>query len=142
MNKVYIVTSGDYSDYHIDAVFSTKQGAEKYCALKNTCDRYSDFYNIEEYDIDDMNASNTKVVYAFLIEPSNPPTVEATYYISEDRANAFKEKALRWQKSGDILQDYYSIDRYVFLAEENPDKAIKIVLDRVAKAKAEKEGVC
>ncbi len=29
MEKVYIVTSDDYSDYHIDAVFSTRDKAEQ-----------------------------------------------------------------------------------------------------------------
>ena len=28
--KIFIVTSGAYSDYHIDAVFSTKENAERY----------------------------------------------------------------------------------------------------------------
>lgn len=27
--KIYIVTSGDYSDYRIDAVFTTKEKAEE-----------------------------------------------------------------------------------------------------------------
>ena len=30
MDKVYIVTSGEYSDYHIDAVFSCSEHAEEY----------------------------------------------------------------------------------------------------------------
>jgi len=31
MDKVWIVTSGEYSDYHINAVFSTEYKATKYC---------------------------------------------------------------------------------------------------------------
>ena len=51
MNKVYIVTSGEYSDYHIDAVFASREKAEGYVKIKNREDKEDgcDFvYNIEE----------------------------------------------------------------------------------------------
>lgn len=44
---IYIVTSGDYSDFHISAVFSTKGKAEEY-VQQNGSD-----YNIEEFDLDE-----------------------------------------------------------------------------------------
>ena len=44
--KVYIVTSGDYDDYSIDEVFSTKEKAEEYIEY------FGDGYHIEEYDMD------------------------------------------------------------------------------------------
>ena len=50
--KVYIVTSGAYSDYHIDAVFSTKENAEKY----NNIYGEGDFDDIEEFEVDDEMA--------------------------------------------------------------------------------------
>ena len=31
--KVYIVTQGEYSDYHIEAVFTDKEQAKLYCAV-------------------------------------------------------------------------------------------------------------
>ncbi len=43
--RIYIVTSGEYSDYSIDAVFTDKLQAELYAATHN-CDR------IEEYESD------------------------------------------------------------------------------------------
>ena len=46
---VYIVTEGDYSDYHIEEVFSEREQAEKYVALHNK--RY-DKYLIAEYEVD------------------------------------------------------------------------------------------
>jgi len=45
MSKVYIVTSGEYSDYGIDAVFSTKELAEQ-------AQKLVPFSNIEEYELD------------------------------------------------------------------------------------------
>jgi hypothetical protein len=47
MKKVYIVTSGDYSEYRIEAVFTTNELAEDY-VLHNGVD-----YEIEEYDVDE-----------------------------------------------------------------------------------------
>ena len=44
--KVYIVTSGDYDDYQIDEVFSTKGKAEEYIEY------FGDDYRIEEYNMD------------------------------------------------------------------------------------------
>lgn len=45
-DKVYIVTAGCYSDYHIEAVFKEKSKAEFYCSCHKDCD-------IEEYNFSD-----------------------------------------------------------------------------------------
>ena len=47
--KIFIVTSGAYSDYHIDAVFSTKENAERY----NKIHASGDFEDIEEFEVDE-----------------------------------------------------------------------------------------
>ena len=47
MNKVYIITYGDYSDYTICAVFSTRDKAEEYIQ------QHGDTYRIEEYSVDE-----------------------------------------------------------------------------------------
>lgn len=47
MKRVYVVTSGEYSDYHIEKVFSSKGKAHIYSLLDP--DR-----QVEEYDVDDM----------------------------------------------------------------------------------------
>lgn len=44
--KVYIVTEGSYSDYHIEAVFTDKGQAELYCAVHEDT-------KIEEYEADE-----------------------------------------------------------------------------------------
>ena len=59
MKTVYIITSGCYSDYHIECCFSTREKAEEYLeVIKNNLYNdgirlwnYSD-YDIEEYIID------------------------------------------------------------------------------------------
>lgn len=47
--KIYVVTSGEYSDYHIDAVFLDKQKALQYCAANGICEDVS----IEEWETHD-----------------------------------------------------------------------------------------
>ena len=48
MKTVYAVNSGLYSDYRVDAIFSTKEKAEEFMGtIKET-----DFNKIEEYEID------------------------------------------------------------------------------------------
>ena len=44
--KVFIVTAGEYSDYHTEAVFSTNELAEEYSK------RAGDGYDIEEWELD------------------------------------------------------------------------------------------
>lgn len=51
--RIYIVTAGSYSDYHILAVFSTLGGAQ---AFIDACPKpryYGDDYDIEEYGLDE-----------------------------------------------------------------------------------------
>lgn len=50
--KAYIVTSGSYSEYHIEAVFSTAELAEEYVARVNGPDEWSD-RRVEEWDMDE-----------------------------------------------------------------------------------------
>ena len=64
--KIYVITEGEYSDYHICAVFDDKKKAELYCAvreekdfLNNNCYIFGDEYMIEEYDTDDVNLEGT-----------------------------------------------------------------------------------
>ena len=59
--KVYIVTSGAYSDYEIDAVFSTREMAEKYIATNNTHDYPYEY--IEEYEVDSNEVITNNIIY-------------------------------------------------------------------------------
>ena len=66
MNKVYIVTSGCYSDYSIEAVFETEENAKKYVDMYSS-DGWDDNYRYVEYICDDINNYQMKA------------TVEASY---------------------------------------------------------------
>ena len=53
MATIYVVTRGCYSDYRIDACFSTKELANKYIEKCKECYQYNDFNDVEEYIVDD-----------------------------------------------------------------------------------------
>jgi hypothetical protein len=59
--KVYVVTAGSYSDYHIERVFLDKEKAERYVELsQNSCDEPY----IEEFETDDDKQID-KITYIY-----------------------------------------------------------------------------
>ncbi len=53
MTKVYIITSGEYSDYRINAVFLDKENAELYIERANGGEDRWQECGIEEWDVDE-----------------------------------------------------------------------------------------
>lgn len=47
---IYLVTSGSYSDYSVDAAFSTEEKADAHVADLKKCGRYD--VGVEEYEVD------------------------------------------------------------------------------------------
>ena len=73
MKKAYVVTSGDYSDYSIERVFSTREMAEDFC------DRHDDSYRVEEYDVDeDLPPRETQVFKVSISLNDGEANVEGT----------------------------------------------------------------
>ena len=56
--KIYIVTSGEYSDYHIDAVFLDRQKALQYCAANEI----SEDVSVEGWETADESIEGSKTV--------------------------------------------------------------------------------
>lgn len=52
--KIYIVTSGTYSYYGINAVFSSTEKAEEYLAQMPAKEREEGYYKIEEWGVDEL----------------------------------------------------------------------------------------
>lgn len=58
--KVYVVTSGQYSEYGIWGVFSTKETAQKFISDRRELHKddnlyYDNFNDIDEYEVDQLN---------------------------------------------------------------------------------------
>ncbi len=60
---VYVVTDGEYSDYHIEAVFTNKEQAEIYAAIYG--------YNVEEYETDEIKIDPQELYIRYEIKLSN-----------------------------------------------------------------------
>ena len=137
------MTSGEYSDYSIDAVFDNRETAEVYCALGHG-------QMVEEYELHSEvskapQEQTQHVVYRYHV----PYPYRGDNYIYEpcyllegqvedDRAMIIKASE-RYGRKNNVIECTYHIDHYVYLKERSKSKALKIVRDRIAKAKAERE---
>ena len=65
MGDIFIVTSGEYSDYGISAVFSTRELAEEY-VQRNGSD-----YRVEEYPLDPLDDRTDNVLWNVLMKIEN-----------------------------------------------------------------------
>lgn len=126
--KVYVVTSGEYSDYRIIAVFTDLEKASYYCAVRNARDQEIDEYScrIEEYETaeDSVEISGArKVNYLYSDEVKFAPTFDPPETTYENYHN---------------FADFY---RIVSPRPLSRTKLEKIVADLRTKYLAEKEGL-
>ena len=117
--KVYIVTSGTYSDYHIEAVFSTEEKAKAYIEIHGDYDNRM----IEEYYVDVESTEREKAIYIV--------------YISSNGAKA----RLSESAEPDTIQAYKVMGRPEFgyrltVETDGAERAKKIATERIAQVKA------
>jgi hypothetical protein len=132
--KVYVVTSGTYSDYRINGVFLVRRMAENFCALQHDIEEYDDL-RIEEYDTDDYWVTvrpGTKLHYEVRIDPEaatewDPDDVTICPTFHGCRPFLF-HKPFGWGDPG-----YYE----AVLDTHDIDKIQKIFYDWMAQMKAE-----
>ena len=119
--KIYIVTSGEYSDYGIDAVFTTKEKAVDYVEQHGTG------YNIEEYNLDEEEEKGTQLWHIdFYVEDGK--LYEARPASCCDR-NKVVDTCFVFDTFG-----YRKIRFYV--DADAMDRAVKIARERFAAVKA------
>ena len=137
MNKVYIVTSGTYSDYAIEEVFDNREDAEKYICLHDN-DSYLDM-RVEEYDIyKNAELKNVKVYYGiyFIMRENGIKFFDIVYDNKPIKTNINRSKH-NYLKSYDGTLPLSN--RNIF---KDKDVVKKIVYDAVAKFEAEEAGIC
>ena len=125
---VYVVTSGEYSDYGISAVFTDKEKAEIYCAAHS--DKYDENYYIEEYDTEEVE-----------IESSKPP--KCKWRMVFDKYGVLSQfgtsSTLTFRELNQIIPGRNRTCVIATLDKDIPkEKAEKIICDRFAKWKAER----
>jgi len=135
--KVYIVTQGCYSDYHICAVFLSKYEAEIYCAAQHDADE-----DDEDFYIDERDTIKDRVE----VKPGTQVHYEAIV-----RRNGFTgewddvrvSRTLKPLKSFKFEKETeYTWARYrAVLTTGDKDKVLKIFRDWQAQKKAEEAGL-
>lgn len=131
--KVYIVTSGEYSDYMINQVFLDREKAELYCAAQETD---WDKPRIEEYDTFDTeitgDSHNVKTCCKAWFRGGGLEDYYKVFYSFEAKnrvspiTSRYKERyVVEFSCKGDLTRE----------------RIEKIGQDMIAKYKAEQEGL-
>jgi hypothetical protein len=105
--KVYVVTAGEYSDYHIEAIFTNEEVANQYANLDS--DR-----NVEEYETD--------------IESINPDPDKLVYFVTYDfEADNIKTLCLTagHSRGDDFVYDYQTVFGFYVSPSETLDNSIR-----------------
>lgn len=122
--KVYIITEGDYSDYHICAVTLEKKQAEQ--LKKYFASDYSE-PRIEEYETDFYKPlSDGLTLYEVCVADGRCWTHKVEYEIETYKVGFVRKNKERY---------------YVPVYAVDESHAKKIGLDKIAEYKAKKEGV-
>lgn len=165
--KVYVVTSGEYSDYRVDAIFSTKEKAQEYRDFRKFTDTWKESYRMDVWELDKFHINesinliliNDKVYnfesVKFSIEWMCDEFDEGTdrvIEITKDWVINYLEKEYRYTDTKFDFDDYnfkFEDDMIKFpiyivkgvMYNPNEEVMKKVVYDSVAKYKAEKEGI-
>lgn len=124
--KIYIVTSGEYSDYRINAVFSTRKLARDYIQQRGT------EYRIEVYNLDEEVVKETKL-WRIAFSLVNSSLIEAEAIDYQDKY--YKDKK---RDTCGIHEGFFSDEIQInfFVDADSMDKAVKIARERLAAIKA------
>ena len=145
MNKIYVVTEGCYSEYHIDKIFSTQEAAEQYCALQNTNSTWAESeeekqdgscwdyeYRVEEYPLDDVQIMAAK------------QSIKKRYLYSGWKSAEFlNTSGVIYETKNSVRITEYGRDFIkvaAVLDNDMPEEKVKkIIYDEIARYKATKE---
>ena len=121
---VYVITKGDYSDYHICAVTMDYERAERMKKLYS--ERY-DEARIEKYVLDEDKTTGS--IYYVEFKNDGSAAIRMNEYTEYDNYD-----------NGPVVDSWYNPIR-VFVRAKDEDHALKIAQDKYAEWKAEKAGI-
>ncbi len=133
MRKIYAITQGGYSGYHIVALTADMETAEK---ILDACKRSSDYFGnakIEEYE-DAVRYDNINPVWECAMVFGTIEVETAGFTIVE------ADERLSHQKLNEVRDNGHG--RYwCYVSAPDEETAKKIACDLIAKYKAEKAGI-
>ena len=126
-NCIYVVTSGEYSDYHIHSVWSDEAKAEEVARILNLCDQqFSPSARVEEYEV---NAPySEREGWLVLISIKNSSIVRSHPICIDESGPHCYENTL--MEKGTIRSVHYTVDQ-----------ALKAAYDKRAEVCAKKYGI-
>ena len=130
MSKVYIVTCGNYSDYGIEACFSTKQKAQEFIKNGKKIETFWGNPRIEEWDLD-ANIDIVDVVNIFFTFTS---PLSKGKHNEEVESRVDKSVRCKVYEFGHKI-DFYGSDFEILHIKEiaNPNKTIEEEIARLTK---------
>ena len=118
--KIYIATSGEYSDYHICAVFTDQKQAVRYCALHE--------YELQEWETESKDFDTEKT----------PKMLWRASFNTNGELLSLYEDYLTFREINDFTSRYCNTHAKVSLDVDIPkEKAKKIICDKLAQWKYE-----
>lgn len=125
MTKVYVVTEGSYSDYHIVAIFSDKNNADIHAALLNSTESFYDEARVEEWDVDDVEIDTCKKLIHYA----------TVYYCKGEITHVNISNGIDGLiKFDQPIKIGYDYSAFVNVRADDIDKAKKIFYDKYAEA--------
>lgn len=131
--KAYVIVSGEYSDYTVNAVFLDKEEAERAAEIANRKGGFwNDDHRVLEFDIGvPCDLEKFDLYSAYLDKDGHVTNANKHSWLFSDEVNRVI------MLTGPYRENDYNIEVYATDAEH----AKKIAADIFAKWKAEKEGV-
>lgn len=136
--KVYVVTAGTYSDYHIERVFIDKGMALAYIEAQKDNDMCIETYDANEEKHNSLTGYTVACIDGKFY--THKHTGDFYYYDSRYTEARPHRHSFEWTR--ELMPKGKKIPLYVTdVVSENEEKALKIAQDRWAKFKAEKAGI-
>lgn len=133
---VYVVTSGAYSDYGIDQIFTNKKQAELFCAVHNSKNPYGYDCHVEEWATDEVKLEG-EVYYGVKVLAHKTRSDNLIIDCAEE---LYSTKPIVVEVTTPNNGGYFNCTIPTTQAHDNEQRK-KIAEDYLAKMQAEKEGL-
>ena len=128
---VYMVTTGEYSDYRVRGIFSTRDKAEAFIETHRTADpknaRYDDPWDIDERELDEYDSQEYVKVYSWCTD-SEGRTSDESY-------ESFEWKPKGWRGEAEYADSFpYHSPKYWHCSAESAvsaEHAKKLVIEKL-----------
>ena len=126
MKKVYVVTAGDYSDYHIVGIFDSREKAEEY--INHSTD--SDLNGVDEWVLNELKPDKREKIFEIR---SGFENIDCKIVGHSSEPMMYKDLMHIMNFGLGDRKQYI----YFYICADTRDRAIKIASERLRQVKAE-----